>query len=454
MSCLTAISPVDGRYAEKLAALRPLCSEYGLIKQRIIVEIRWFQWLMQTKAIKELPVLSPQADQYLHQLIVQFDEQEAQYVKSIEQTTNHDVKAVEYYLKEKWAAHPELAPFQEFIHFACTSEDINNLAYGLICQAVRNECLLPAIQNIISQLRKLAKTYATQPMMARTHGQPASPTTVGKEFANFIYRLDRQYQSLITLPILGKFNGAVGNFNAHYAAYPHINWPVLAQQFVEQLGLQWNPYTTQIEPHDYLAELAHNLQRLNTILIDLARDLWGYISLNYFSQRKVEQEVGSSTMPHKINPIDFENAEGNLGIANALFTYLAQQLPTSRWQRDLVDSTVLRNVGVAFAHSLLAYQALSRGLAKLVVNPESMTCDLANHWELLAEPLQTVMRRYGIPNSYEKLKALTRGKTINQTMLHQFIDTLELPLDIKKELKSLTPQTYLGNAVKQAQQIE
>jgi len=450
LSALTAISPVDGRYADKVSALRPLFSEWGLIHYRILVEIRWLQFLANWPEIVEVPPLSPSAQMFLNQTIDQFSITDAQQVKQIEKVTNHDVKAVEYFLKEKFENQPELAKIKEFIHFSCTSEDINNLAHALILRETRNTILLPKIDHLITTMTELAQRYAGIPMLARTHGQPASPTTLGKEIANVIYRLQRQQSQLRQVPVLGKMNGAVGNYNAHLVAYPNLLWQKAAQQFVTELGLQWNSYTTQIEPHDYIAELFHVLMRLNTILIDFCRDVWGYIALGYFKQKVKAGEVGSSTMPHKVNPIDFENAEGNLGIANALFDHLAIKLPISRWQRDLTDSTVLRNIGVGFAHCLIAYDSCLKGMNKLEVNRELMETELYQNWEVLAEPIQTVMRRYGVEQPYEKLKELTRGQRITQERLQAFIQSLPIPEDEKNRLSNLTPATYIGNAESQA----
>lgn len=446
LTALTAISPIDGRYHNKTAKLRPIFSEYGLMHYRIEVEVRWLQHLANLPAITELPPLSQTANQFLDQLITQFDLQAAHRIKAIERETNHDVKAIEYYLKEQFATQPELSKASEFIHFACTSEDINNLAYGLMLKTARQQVILPLLDKLLLELSTLAARYADQPMLARTHGQPASPTTFGKEMANVYYRLQRQRDLFGNVPIFGKFNGAVGNYNAHLSAYPEINWAITNRDFVTSLGLDWNAYTTQIEPHDGVAELLQAMQRANTILIDLARDIWGYISLGYLQQQTVAGEVGSSTMPHKVNPIDFENAEGNLGIANALFDHLANKLPISRWQRDLTDSTVLRNLGVGFAHSLLAYEALLVGFKKISVNAAKLAEDLQQNWEVLAEAIQTVMRRYGLPQPYEQLKALTRGKRVDANSLQAFIDSLDLPSIVKQSLKQLTPATYIGLA--------
>lgn len=446
LSALTAISPVDGRYGSRAAALRPIFSEYGLIKNRVTVEVRWLQMLANTQGIDEVPTLSADANARLDAIVDNFDEASAQRVKDIERTTNHDVKAVEYFLKEQVADHAELQQVTEFIHFACTSEDINNLSHGLMLKAARDQVVMPLLEQLLDKVVSLAKEYRDIAMMARTHGQPATPTTMGKEFANVAVRLKRQMQQINAVPLLGKLNGAVGNYNAHLAAYPQVDWHHVSQQFVESLGLTWNAYTTQIEPHDYMAEWFDALARFNTIVIDLNRDLWSYIALNHFKQKTVEGEIGSSTMPHKVNPIDFENSEGNLGLANAIMAHLAQKLPISRWQRDLTDSTVLRNLGVGVAHAVIAYQATLKGLGKLEVNQDSLLNELDQNWELLAEPIQTVMRRYQIEKPYEKLKELTRGKRVNQAAMAEFIDTLELPAEVKAELKSWTPVAYIGRA--------
>lgn len=446
LSALTALSPVDGRYGSKAAALRPVFSEFGLIKYRVIVEVRWLQLLANCSDIQEVPALSDAANQVLENIIQQFSEADGQRVKDIEATTNHDVKAVEYFLKEKVAGNKELANISEFIHFACTSEDINNLAHGLMLKTARDELVQPMMQELTNLVKTLAVEHKSVPMMARTHGQPATPSTMGKELANVAVRLQRQLQQIAEVQIMGKLNGAVGNYNAHLAAYPDVNWHALSEQFVTSLGLNWNAYTTQIEPHDYIAELFDAVARFNTILIDFNRDVWGYIALNHFKQRTVEGEVGSSTMPHKVNPIDFENSEGNLGIANALFNHLAGKLPVSRWQRDLTDSTVLRNIGVGFAYSMIAYQATLKGMRKLEVNEANLRRELDENWELLAEPIQTVMRRYNIEKPYEKLKELTRGKRVNQQGLATFIDGLELPDSVKEQLKAMTPAAYIGRA--------
>lgn len=453
LSALTALSPVDGRYTSKTVELRPWFSEYGLIYHRVLVEIRWLQMLARHPQITEVPDLSPRANEFLENLLQNFDEEDARHVKTIERTTNHDVKAIEYFLKDKVAEQPELKAVSEFIHFACTSEDINNLSYALMLQGGMRQVIEPEMQRTVAAIRELAQRYAEQPMLSRTHGQPASPTTLGKEMANVAYRLQRQLEQVQAGEYLGKINGAVGNYNAHLSAYPEIDWSTTAEQFVTSLGLSWNPYTTQIEPHDYIAEIFDAVARFNTILIDFCRDVWGYISLGHFKQKVVAGEVGSSTMPHKVNPIDFENAEGNLGIANALLTHLAQKLPISRWQRDLTDSTVLRTLGVGLGHSLIAYQSALKGISKLEANPTSMQNDLDANWEVLAEPIQTVMRRYGIEQPYEKLKALTRGQRITPEGLREFIDNLDMPAAAKAELSKLTPATYIGNAVVQAKKL-
>lgn len=452
LDALTAISPIDGRYGNKLMPLRSIFSEYGLIARRVHVEVRWLQCLAANEAIPEVPPLSATASQFLDNLLNSFGPDEAALIKEIEATTNHDVKAVEYFLKEAVAGEPELAAISEFIHFACTSEDINNLAHGLMLRDGLAVLLAP-MREIISALSDLAEQQAEQPMLSRTHGQTASPTTLGKELANVVARLQRQLQQLEEVTPLGKINGAVGNYNAHLATYPDIDWPSVAQHFVEALGLLWNPYTTQIEPHDYMAEIFDTMMRFNTILIDFNRDIWSYIALGYFKQRTVAGEVGSSTMPHKVNPIDFENSEGNLGLANALLSHLSQKLPISRWQRDLTDSTVLRNMGVGCAYELLAYQSCLKGIGKLQVNTARIEEDLNDSWEVLAEPIQTVMRRYGIAEPYEKLKALTRGQAITPAVLATFIDSLDLPSEAKASLRAMTPASYTGNAAWQAQNI-
>jgi adenylosuccinate lyase len=443
---LTNLSPVDGRYAGKVEALRPILSEYGLIRYRVLVEIRWLQALSREPAIAEVPPLGNVASQHLEAIIAEFSESDAERVKAIERTTNHDVKAVEYFLKERIAGVSELVRVSEFIHFACTSEDINNLAYALMLREARAAVLLPQMDGLIAIITGMAHTFAGQPMLSRTHGQPATPTTVGKEFANVAVRLRRQRERLAAVELLGKINGAVGNYNAHSVAYPEVDWPRFARDFVASLGLEFNPYTIQIEPHDYIAEFFHALSRFNTALLDFDRDVWGYISLGFFRQKTVAGEVGSSTMPHKVNPIDFENSEGNLGIANALMAHLAEKLPISRWQRDLTDSTVLRNIGVGIAHTVIALDATRKGLSKLQLNPEVLEADLDANWEVLAEPIQTVMRRHGIANPYEKLKELTRGQRVTPDELRAFVSALDIPDDAKRRLLELTPRTYTGQA--------
>ena len=453
LSSISALSPVDGRYGSKTASLRPYFSEFGLIYNRVLVEVRWLQRLAAHPQIEEVAPLSEEANRLLEALIDNFDEAAAQRVKDIESTTNHDVKAVEYYIKEQLIDNSELHAINEYVHFACTSEDINNLSHGLMLKQGLERVMVPEMTQVLSQIKGLAHSYKDQPMLSRTHGQTASPSTLGKEMANVAARLERQLIQIQKVELLGKINGAVGNYNAHYTAYPEIDWQANAQVFVESLGLSWNPYTTQIEPHDYIAELFDAIARFNTILLDFDRDIWGYISMGFFKQRTIAGEIGSSTMPHKVNPIDFENSEGNLGIANALLQHLASKLPVSRWQRDLTDSTVLRNLGVGLAHSLIAYQSTLKGISKLELNAQRLDADLDNAWEVLAEPIQTVMRRYAIEEPYEKLKALTRGKTINAAIMADFIDSLELPQSVKDELKTLTPANYIGNAVAQAAAI-
>ncbi len=443
---LTSVTSVDGRYAAKTANLRPIFSEYGLIYRRVIVEVRWFQMLAEKQLLSTLPALSPTAIEFLDQLLENFDEKSAQSIKDIEATTNHDVKAVEYFLKAEFAKNAELAVASEFIHFACTSEDINNLAYGLMLKDARNDVVLPELLGVRNKLAEMAVEHAALPMLSRTHGQTASPTTLGKELANVVARLDRQIKQIRVQPILGKINGAVGNFNAHIVACPEVDWIQQSSSFITSLGLEWNAYTTQIEPHDYMAELFASVERAQTIQIDLARDIWAYISLGYFSQHVIAGEIGSSTMPHKVNPIDFENAEGNLGISNALLAHLAAKLPISRWQRDLTDSTVLRTMGTAFGHSVIAWSSLLKGLNKLRVNADVIARDLDNAWEVLAEPIQTVMRQHGIENPYEQLKELTRGKAITAADLTAFVETLELPESVKQSLRNLTPASYIGAA--------
>lgn len=452
-SPLHAISPLDGRYAEKLSPLREWFSEYGLLRYRLLVEIRWLETLASIPEITEIPALSPDARQWLENIFIHFSITDAERIKTIEQKTNHDVKALEYFLKERISEQPELQVLSEFIHFACTSEDINNLAYALLLKEAREQCLLPMMQRLQDAIYQMAQSYAHLPMLARTHGQPASPTTLGKEMANVFARLKRQILQFKELALLGKFNGATGNFNAHYIAYPEIDWKQVSAEFITSLGLVPNTYTTQIEPHDGLAEYFHAILRFNTIVLDLDRDLWGYISLGYFRQKLKAHEIGSSTMPHKVNPIDFENSEGNIGLANALLEHMAAKLPISRWQRDLSDSTVLRNLGVAIGYGFLAYQATLKGLEKLSVNESLMASDLEKNWEVLAEAIQTIMRRYGLEAPYEQLKTLTRGKAMTQSMLLDFIDTLELPKEAKERLKALTPASYLGNARQQAEDL-
>ncbi len=453
LSNLTAVSPVDGRYGSKCEHLRPIFSEYGLIRHRVRVEIRWLQALAAHDGIREVPPLGEHAGHILEGIIANFHVEDAQRIKNIERSTNHDVKAVEYFLKEKIAGNHELEAISEFIHFACTSEDINNLSHALMLREGRGQILLPQIDELIEVLRLLAHEHAAMPLLSRTHGQPASPTTLGKEIANLVYRLRRQREQIAAVPLLGKINGAVGNYNAHLVAYPEIDWPAFSQTFVESLGLQWSRYTIQIEPHDYMAELFDAIARLNTILIDFCRDVWSYISLGHFRQRTIAGEIGSSTMPHKVNPIDFENAEGNLGIANALFDHLARKLPTSRLQRDLTDSTVLRNLGVGFAHTSIALQSILKGISKLEADRHQMSSELDANWEVLAEPIQTVMRRHGIDKPYERLKELTRGHRITPEQLNRFVDSLELPAEARQRLKELTPATYTGNAENQARDI-
>ena len=452
-SALTSISPIDGRYATKAADLRGFISEYGLTRYRVLVEIRWLQHLADTPELAELQPLTPVVKDLLNALADRFGVEDAKRIKEIEATTNHDVKAVEYYIGERLSGAPDTAGLIPFIHFACTSEDINNLAYGLMLREARGRVLLPAMTALVAELRAMAHRYADQPMLSRTHGQPASPTTLGKEMAVFARRLKGQQAQFAEVAIAGKLNGAVGNYNAHLTAYPDVDWPALAEKFVTRLGLNFNPYTTQIEPHDWIADYCHALQRFNTVLIDLCQDIWGYISVGYFRQRAIAGEVGSSTMPHKVNPIDFENAEGNLGLANALLAFFAAKLPRSRWQRDLTDSTVLRNVGVALAHSLLACQSCLKGLGKLESVPERLDADLENNWEVLGEAIQTVMRRHGIPDAYEQLKALTRGRPIDAKSLATFIDELEIPEQERQRLKALTPSAYLGAAVRLAKDV-
>ena len=454
LSALTAVSPIDGRYGSKTVELRDIFSEFGLLKYRVVVEVRWLQKLAQAADIQEVPTLSQEANNLLDKIVSNFSEQDAERIKDIERTTNHDVKAVEYFLKEKVANNAELHAINEFIHFACTSEDINNLSHALMLTEARDEVVLPYCDKLIAELKRLAIELKSVPMMARTHGQPASPTTMGKEMANVMIRLQRQREQIANVKMLGKINGAVGNYNAHLSAYPEFDWHTFADEFVTSLGVTWNAFTTQIEPHDYIAELFDAIARFNTILLDFDRDVWGYIALGHFKQKTIAGEIGSSTMPHKVNPIDFENSEGNLGLANAMFGHLATKLPVSRWQRDLTDSTVLRNLGVGVGYSVIAYQASLKGISKLQVNEQSLLDELDNNWELLAEPVQTVMRRYGIEKPYEKLKELTRGKKVNQQIMAEFIDTLALPDAAKDQLKTLTPANYIGRAIAFVEQLE
>ena len=453
LSALTALSPVDGRYAGKTSAYRQYFSEYGLIKHRVLVEVRWLQALANHAEITEVAPFSSDANQALESILDNFSGEDAQRVKDIERTTNHDVKAVEYYLKEKIEDNAELNAVSEFIHFACTSEDINNLSYALMLKGGREEALLPEVDQLIESIKALAGDYAEIPLLCRTHGQPASPSTLGKEMANVVFRLQRQRKQISEVELLGKINGAVGNYNAHLSAYPNLDWEKFAKDFVESLGLTWNPYTIQIEPHDYIAELFDAVARHNTIIIDFCRDIWSYISIGYFKQKVIAGEVGSSTMPHKVNPIDFENAEGNMGMANAMMNHLSQKLPISRWQRDLTDSTVLRTLGVGLGHTSIAIQSTLKGISKLEVNEAAIAADLDRNWEVLAEPVQTVMRRYGIEKPYEKLKELTRGQRINAEIMAKFIETLEIPQDAKDLLLEMTPASYIGNAIEQAKNI-
>lgn len=448
LSALTALSPIDGRYGDKTTELRTIFSEYGLLKYRVQVEVRWLQKLASQADILEVPALSELATKHLNQIVENFDEQDALRIKTIEKTTNHDVKAVEYFLKEKVNSNEELQAINEFIHFACTSEDINNLSYALMLKAARDTVIVPYWNKLIDIITAQAKAYRDLPLLSRTHGQPATPSTIGKEFANLAYRLKRQLKQLQSIEILGKINGATGNYNAHMVAYPQINWHKFSEEFVTSLGLQWNPYTTQIEPHDYIAEYFDCVARFNTIMIDFDRDVWGYIALNHFKQKTIAGEIGSSTMPHKVNPIDFENSEGNLGIANAIMSHLGSKLPISRWQRDLTDSTVLRNLGVGIGYAIIAYQSTLKGLNKLEVNQEYLLEELNRNWEVLAEPIQTVMRRFGIEKPYEKLKELTRGKRVDAQGMQQFIDSLALPEHEKARLKQLTPANYIGYAIR------
>lgn len=453
LSALTAVSPIDGRYGDKVTALRSIFSEFGLLKFRVTVEVRWLQKLAACQGIAEVPAFSAQANAFLDSIVNNFNEEDALRIKTIERTTNHDVKAVEYFLKEKVATIPELHAVNEFIHFACTSEDINNLSHGLMLSTARETVILPLWRKLIDEIKGLAHTYRDMPLLSRTHGQPATPSTVGKEMANVAYRMERQFKQLQQVEILGKINGAVGNYNAHMVVYPEVDWHRFSEEFVTSLGLTWNPYTTQIEPHDYIAELFDVMARFNTILLDFDRDMWGYIALNHFKQKTIAGEIGSSTMPHKVNPIDFENSEGNLGLANALFDHLAAKLPVSRWQRDLTDSTVLRNLGVGMGYSLIAYASTLKGISKLEVNADHLADELDHNWEVLAEPIQTVMRRYGIEKPYEKLKELTRGKRVDAQGMQSFIEGLDLPEHEKARLKAMTPGSYIGRAAQMVDEL-
>ncbi len=454
LSSLTAVSPVDGRYGDKVSPLRAIFSEFGLLKFRVEVEVRWLQKLATTVEIKEVPAFDADANAFLDAIVANFSEEDAARIKTIERTTNHDVKAVEYFLKEKVANVPALHAVSEFIHFACTSEDINNLSHALMLETARRDVIVPFWNQLIDAVKGLAHAYRDIPLLSRTHGQPATPSTMGKEMANVAYRLERQLRQLSKIDVLGKINGAVGNYNAHISAYPEVDWHQLSEQFVTSLGITWNPYTTQIEPHDYIAELFDCIARFNTILIDFDRDIWGYVALNHFKQKTIAGEIGSSTMPHKVNPIDFENSEGNLGLANAMMQHLASKLPVSRWQRDLTDSTVLRNLGVGIGYALIAYQATLKGISKLEVNRDRLLDELDHNWEVLAEPIQTVMRRYGIEKPYEKLKELTRGKRVDAAGMQTFIDSLDLPEEEKVRLKQMTPANYLGRAIQMVDDLK
>lgn len=453
LSSLTAVSPIDGRYASKCADLRGIFSEFGLMRFRVTVEVEWLKKLAATPAIKEVPAFSAKAIAFLNNIVKNFNVEDAQAIKKHESVTNHDVKAVEYFLKDKVATMPEINAVKEFIHFACTSEDINNNSHALMLKEAREEVIAPMFNQVIDAITELAKKYAEAPMMSRTHGQPASPTTLGKEMANVVYRLRRQLKQIMDVELMAKINGAVGNYNAHMSAYPQVDWKEFSREFEEGLGLTWNPYTIQIEPHDYIAELFDAIARFNTIVLDFDRDIWGYICLGTFKQRTIAGEVGSSTMPHKVNPIDFENSEGNIGIANAIFNHLAGKLPVSRWQRDLTDSTVLRNLGVAVGYTEIAMKSTLNGVSKLEANTQHMLDELDHNWEVLAEPYQTVMRRYGVDKPYEKLKALTRGQKVNREIMLQFIDTLDIPEEGKEALRKLTPANYIGRAVEFAKEI-
>ncbi|WP_343553186.1 adenylosuccinate lyase [Pantoea sp.] len=454
LSSLTAVSPVDGRYGDKVSPLRAIFSEFGLLKFRVEVEVRWLQKLATTVEIKEVPAFDADANAFLDAIVANFSEEDAARIKTIERTTNHDVKAVEYFLKEKVENVPALHAVSEFIHFACTSEDINNLSHALMLETARRDVIVPFWNKLIDAVKGLAHEYRDIPLLSRTHGQPATPSTMGKEMANVAYRLERQLRQLSKIEVLGKINGAVGNYNAHISAYPEVDWHQLSEQFVTSLGITWNPYTTQIEPHDYIAELFDCIARFNTILIDFDRDIWGYVALNHFKQKTIAGEIGSSTMPHKVNPIDFENSEGNLGLANAMMQHLASKLPVSRWQRDLTDSTVLRNLGVGIGYALIAYQATLKGISKLEVNRDRLLDELDHNWEVLAEPIQTVMRRYGIEKPYEKLKELTRGKRVDAAGMQTFIDSLELPEEEKVRLKQMTPANYIGRAIQMVDDLK
>ena len=453
LSSLTAVSPIDGRYASKCADLRGIFSEFGLMRFRVTVEVEWLKKLAATPAIKEVPAFSAEAIAFLDNIVKNFNVEDAQAIKKHESVTNHDVKAVEYFLKDKVATMPEINAVKEFIHFACTSEDINNNSHALMLKEAREEVIAPMFNQVIDAITELAKKYAEAPMMSRTHGQPASPTTLGKEMANVVYRLRRQLKQIMDVELMAKINGAVGNYNAHMSAYPQVDWKEFSREFEEGLGLTWNPYTIQIEPHDYIAELFDAIARFNTIVLDFDRDIWGYICLGTFKQRTIAGEVGSSTMPHKVNPIDFENSEGNIGIANAIFNHLAGKLPVSRWQRDLTDSTVLRNLGVAVGYTEIAMKSTLKGVSKLEANTQHMLDELDHNWEVLAEPYQTVMRRYGVDKPYEKLKALTRGQKVNREIMLQFIDTLDIQEEGKEALRKLTPANYIGRAVEFAKEI-
>lgn len=453
LSSLTAVSPIDGRYASKCADLRGIFSEFGLMRFRVTVEVEWLKKLAATPAIKEVPAFSAEAIAFLNNIVKNFNVEDAQAIKKHESVTNHDVKAVEYFLKDKVATMPEINAVKEFIHFACTSEDINNNSHALMLKEAREEVIAPMFNQVIDAITELAKKYAEAPMMSRTHGQPASPTTLGKEMANVVYRLRRQLKQIMDVELMAKINGAVGNYNAHMSAYPQVDWKEFSREFEEGLGITWNPYTIQIEPHDYIAELFDAIARFNTIVLDFDRDIWGYICLGTFKQRTIAGEVGSSTMPHKVNPIDFENSEGNIGIANAIFNHLAGKLPVSRWQRDLTDSTVLRNLGVAVGYTEIAMKSTLKGVSKLEANTQHMLDELDHNWEVLAEPYQTVMRRYGVDKPYEKLKALTRGQKVNREIMLQFIDTLDIPEEGKEALRKLTPANYIGRAVEFAKEI-